>query len=604
MVHASQLLAEILADPASEAARLVYADHLIEVGDPRGELVQLQCRFEKIPWDDPERREVDQRIADLLATHETAWTREVRTLGLDDHLQQVAMRRGFVEKVSLDAADVARLVPALRAITPLREVHVSVKQAAQLDGIGDALCTLEAVSFFTMPPDVARALAHRLASWPHRGKLRTLHVWGRDAARAIADTPALRGLERLRVGALEPAGAADLARAPHLASVHTLELPQSRIGPEGLAAIAGGEGLAGVRRLQLEHAQLTGAAIEAFAESPIARMLQQLRVNSNRIGARGAHALATAFPALDLLDVEACALDADGLRALTASARLAKVASLDLSRNPNGDDAFAHALDALALPALRHLACVDSQLATASAAALARAPLADLRSLDLSSNPLGDAGVEALVGGARLRALEVLRIKNAGVAQRGLAALASSELGARLRAIDLAHNAVDDHGLAELLAGDRLATVDALDLGGCALTTAGLHALVTSPLAGRLAHLTLTGLPPGALAVVLASELPALRSLVADGFDDAAAHVLARSRGLPRLHSMVFGAGALTDAGARALAEAAELRRVLWLELDAPAVTELGRRLLRARFAHHVAVFAGGSLHGALGRRV
>ncbi len=141
-----RLLAEILADPASEAARLVYADHLIELGDPRGELVHAQCKFEKIEWDEPARRVIDERIADLLAMHESEWTRDVRALGFDDHLQQVSLRRGFVEKVTLDAKDAARLVPMLRAITPLRELHVTAKDDSHIDDVGVA-AYLEALSF-------------------------------------------------------------------------------------------------------------------------------------------------------------------------------------------------------------------------------------------------------------------------------------------------------------------------------------------------------------------------------------------------------------------------------------------------------------------------
>ncbi|MDQ3299465.1 MAG: hypothetical protein M3619_23040, partial [Myxococcota bacterium] len=113
-------------------------------------------------------------------------------------------------------------------------------------------------------------------------------------------------------------------------------------------------------------------------------------------------------------------------------------------------------------------------------------------------------------------------------------------------------------------------------------------------------------LAPGALEPLLAGELPALRTLVADRLDDAAARVLASARGLPRLHTLVLKALDLTDAGAQLLAEAPGLEHVLWMELDAPGVGELGRAMLRHRFGHHVGVFAGASLHAfrALGRRV
>lgn len=601
-----RLLAEILADPASEAARLVYADHLIDLGDPRGELVQAQCRFEKIEWDDPQRRAIDERIADLLSAYETEWTRDVRALGFDDHLQQVTLRRGFVEKATVEAKDAARLVPQLRAITPLRELHVGAKDDAYLADVGRVGATLEALSFRAYTRDIARAIALRMPSWPYNGKLSTLHVAGPEVANAIASIPALGTLKRLRVGAIQPQGMAHLAAATHLGGVHTLELPQSSLGPDGLSALARGN-LSGLLRLQLEHARVAGDAIVPLAHAAFAPKLVQLRVHHNKLALAGARTLAEHFPALELLDVESTELRADGARAILSSKRLPALRSLDLSRNTLGED-LAGAIDAMEIPALRHLACLQNMLETNATAAIARSPRFDeLRSLDLSDNPLGDAGVIALAESARLPRLDVLRIKRTGVGMRGLAALGASSLGARLRAIDLARNEVDDNGLAALLErAASLESLESLDLGDSALTIRGVKALVASPLAARIKHLTIAGLDSGALDPLLSAELPQLRSLVADRFDDEAAQLLAAARGLPNLHSIVFSARELTDAGARVLAESPHLQRILWLELDAPSVTDVGRATLRRRFAHHVAVFAGGSLYAfsGLGRRV
>jgi uncharacterized protein (TIGR02996 family) len=53
------LLAEVIAEPRSIAPRRVYADALLEAGDPRGEFIQLQCALEELDADD--------RAAGLLA---------------------------------------------------------------------------------------------------------------------------------------------------------------------------------------------------------------------------------------------------------------------------------------------------------------------------------------------------------------------------------------------------------------------------------------------------------------------------------------------------------------------------------------------------------
>jgi len=599
------LFAEILADPRSEAARLVYADHLIEHGDPRGELIQLQCRLEHVAWDDPDRRTLARRVADLLGQHESAWTRDVRGLGFDDHLHQVTLRRGFVEKVTITAAQHA-VIPALRALTPLREVHLRVRDGAALAPLGEALAEVEAISMHAASTEARRAFAAAFARWPHTGRIRQLHVAGPEVVDVIASAPALAGLETLRVMSLAR-GLGALAAAPHLSTVKTLELPRATIGHEGAGLLAGSRVLANVTRLQVEGGSIDAAAGRALAGAAFAPNLVQLRIHENVLGPDGTAALVARCTALELLDLEATDLGEDGLRAVLAASGLARLRSLDVSRNRLDDRALARGFAALQLPALRHLVCRHNVAAARATAALAAAPrLAELRSLDLSDNALADPGVTALAESAHLRALEVLRLASTGVAAGALRALAAGALAPRLRTLDLGRNLIGDAGIAALVDGDRFGSLGALHLDDANLTGRGVEALAASSLVTRLEHLVITGLRPGALATLFAAGMPELRTLVADAFDDEAAVALAAARGLPRLHDLVLTARGLTDAGVRALVDAPGLREISWLELDAPAVTDLGRTLLRQRFGHHAAVFAGASLQAfaALGRRI
>jgi len=59
-----ELLADVLADPASDDLRMVYADYLLERGDPRGELIALQLA----------RAPTTVREHLLLDAHLAAWT--------------------------------------------------------------------------------------------------------------------------------------------------------------------------------------------------------------------------------------------------------------------------------------------------------------------------------------------------------------------------------------------------------------------------------------------------------------------------------------------------------------------------------------------------
>ncbi len=77
------LLAAIYADPASDQARAVYADWLLERGDPRGELIMLQLAGVETP------EQVD-RERELLQTYARAWR---GPLPVDASL--IAFKRGF-----------------------------------------------------------------------------------------------------------------------------------------------------------------------------------------------------------------------------------------------------------------------------------------------------------------------------------------------------------------------------------------------------------------------------------------------------------------------------------------------------------------------------
>src|SRR5947209_8153059 len=93
MIDHAAYLGRILADPDADAPRLAYADALSAAGDPRGELIRLQCelaptfRGVAIPGADAK----SARESELLRAHADEWTADVRALGATPELF-----RGFV----------------------------------------------------------------------------------------------------------------------------------------------------------------------------------------------------------------------------------------------------------------------------------------------------------------------------------------------------------------------------------------------------------------------------------------------------------------------------------------------------------------------------
>jgi len=68
----SDLLQTIQAAPGDAAPRLVYADWLSERGEPRGELIHLQCELAAHPTH-PKRSEIVTRCRELIDAHQSRW---------------------------------------------------------------------------------------------------------------------------------------------------------------------------------------------------------------------------------------------------------------------------------------------------------------------------------------------------------------------------------------------------------------------------------------------------------------------------------------------------------------------------------------------------
>jgi len=105
----ARMIAEIVARPDDDGPRLVYADCLLERGDPRGEFIQVQCQQAARPSE-----ALAARAAALIAAHGQRWGAH-----LLPEARSWTFARGFVDRVPhLDPQRRA----ALLAHGPLPEV--------------------------------------------------------------------------------------------------------------------------------------------------------------------------------------------------------------------------------------------------------------------------------------------------------------------------------------------------------------------------------------------------------------------------------------------------------------------------------------------------
>lgn len=142
MTRREQFLSLILADPAANGPRLVYADWLEEHGEPeRAEFIRVQCELAKVPatvfgprwrdlrycfgepWDSLRRRE-----RELLNGRGWGWAgkaiRNASGLGIDFH-DVLTFSRGFVSSITCTWTEWSRHADAIRAATPLERVRLT-----------------------------------------------------------------------------------------------------------------------------------------------------------------------------------------------------------------------------------------------------------------------------------------------------------------------------------------------------------------------------------------------------------------------------------------------------------------------------------------------
>jgi len=341
------LIAHVLSAPHDIGARRVLGDHWLDRGDPRGELVQLQCNVEELAPGDPRHVEMSERAAKLLAKHGRAWAGELRSLAT-----RLVWRRGFVEGVTCTALQFVTKGAQMLALAPIRAL--TINGAIRVD-------------------DMAK-----LVATPALAQIRSLEIVqskaiGKKHVETLAAAPVIANLERLALTNcfIGDAGAAALARSPHLGALRELELLASAIEPAGAEALAQSTGLRSLVRLGLAANMFSARGVHPIITTATAfPNLRDLDLGLTALGRQGGEivAKATARPNLVDLRMPGCQLDDTVARSLAAAAHYRALEVLDLQHNAIGD-AGAAAFLQTKLPRLRALSL--SALSEPTAAALA-----------------------------------------------------------------------------------------------------------------------------------------------------------------------------------------------------------------------------------------
>lgn len=239
--------------------------------------------------------------------------------------------------------------------------------------------------------------------------------------------------------------------------------------------------------------------------------------------------------------------------------QIAELRELNLTGRAGSEDEIRWLAESPQLATLRTLTA-RGLWADGLARLMASRHLANLKSLRLPGNDLGNAGIVAIVRAASLTALEQLDLSGRGVSER--------------------YNddpIIRSPGMEALAAWSGLATVRSLTLTGNEMGRAGLRALLRSKHAGGLKHLTLR-----------ASRLD---GQAVSEFDSAQKGLL--------LETLDLGENVLKDVGAEYVAVVSCLRELKMLKLDRCEVSLTGARLFakKAKFLPGLRVLDVGHNH-------
>lgn len=311
------LLAAVLANPDDDAPRLVYADWLIERGDPRGAFISIQCELAR---GSSRIEDLEAEANALLEAHGQQWLK-----GLTAEQVEVRFRRGFVEIAQLrDSQSLPQLEWFFQA-EPVTELVFTSSRLIDGERFAtlDWLERLHSLEFHAARPGAPGALS-------------------REQLAHLLESRRLRRLSRLvlvgqRMG---DEGVSLLASrgGNSLPGLESLAIEDDTISEKGVAPLAASRWAARFTELSLANNELGAEGAESLAESRSPGRLVTLSLGGNQLGNEGAIAIAHAsrLRTLERLSLPRNRITAPGLDALLDSKTLSGLTSLDLTGNPLG----------------------------------------------------------------------------------------------------------------------------------------------------------------------------------------------------------------------------------------------------------------------------
>jgi uncharacterized protein (TIGR02996 family) len=547
MAEDEDFLRAILQAPDDDGPRLRYAEWLEGRGDPRGEFIRVECELDGADGlDEDDRRwiELKSRETQLLCRYrDTWWSRPVgeRVLGVE-------FRRGFVWGIDVTAAGFSEHADALFRLEPIQCVRFEPMRrglrfygplpsewgSAQASSPHMKRLTTLGLNHNRIGPEGVRELIDS----PHLDRLIALHLavnaigGGGLAAlagsrllaqledldlsangisatgiRALLDSPLAGRLAKLDLASndLGASGVEALSRSPHLHRLTRLGLACNLLGESGARALAQAASLPCLTELDLRGNALGDEAMQVLADCSLLQRLTSLDLSENPFGVWGVQALiaSSSLTGLRRLSLARAGpgsrpnlwgegLGDAGAEELGAWPHLGRLTRLDLSGNRISEVGIGSLLGSPDPTRLTARERLNRARAARAGAGISKDRRFCWAVLNLSGNPIGDAGARALAETPLLAGLATLSLDCTRIGHRGVEALAASPHLAGLTTLHLASNWIRDPGLIALAGSPHLRRLTTLTIGDH-ISDKGLRALAASPFLDRLCELQIRG---------------------------------------------------------------------------------------------------------------
>lgn len=300
MIDHSTLLKNILDNPENIESRLVYADWLMEQGDPRGEFIRLQCALSNDMYNDELRRKEQS----LIRKYRKKW---LKGYGIAKRLQ-CNFENGFIKELHINAKQFIEYPADLFSYEPIERLYIIHIDKNDLDKVLRNKVLNRISAFHLRRNPIGVAGMNILVDTNNFINLKELDLsYGKIGVRCAPM------LERINSG--------------NMPKLEYLKMNRDRIGDRGFYALLNSESVSEFSKLELQRCD-----IELKADVGIQLELKNLKV----------------------LDLSCNILSVSGLALLFRKIKMPNLEELVLSDCDLGDDIVA-VLNELELPKLTDL---------------------------------------------------------------------------------------------------------------------------------------------------------------------------------------------------------------------------------------------------------